>query len=679
MSILDNLEKSAKPIFEKKFSLFVFLMIALKIVVSGFFSSGFNDELFYPFFANFLENGNSPWDDFTASGGRADAFPYHPLMFYIFLPFYYIGSLFKVQYLTNALFKIPLVAADAFLFYSICKVLGSKRVSILIIYFFSPIVFYASFLHGQLDLVPTAFLFISVYMLSKRNSFWAAVFFGFALSCKLHVVAALPLFLIYIWRNHSLSKLLFFGFIVSCIYLLFTGLYFFDQGFRSMVLFNEKQAIFYDTSFPVGKNHILFPVLAVLVVYFRFVTYKKINNDLFVTYLAILFSIFVMLVQPSPAWYLWALPFICVFYLKVVDTNRSLILLYGFFSILYTVHFLFFHQSTVADLKFLGNSISFAKSAKASDFSFTLLFTTLFLTLYVFYKFGVRSNRVYKVNERLIIGIGGDSGTGKSTLMNDLKALFPYSLLEIEGDADHKWERGDANWKEITHLNPKANWLYRQADSIYNLKHGKKILRSDYDHNTGKFTDPRLIRSKDFIALSGLHPFYLPKMRKLIDFKIFMAPEEKLRQEWKIERDMKKRGYSRQKILNQIKSRLKDARKYIHPQSDHSDMVVSLQKGKKNLELTITLDSKFHIEDALDNLNSVGVEVEWDFLSDLRRQQIRFNSEPDINLFRQALKYTIPNHDELIQAESKWADGYRGVVQFFSLVCLSQMLQGEID
>ena len=52
----------------------------------------------------------------------------------------------------------------------------------------------------------------------------------------------------------------------------------------------------------------------------------------------------------------------------------------------------------------------------------------------------------------------------------------------------------------------------------------------------------------------------------MIDFKIYIDTDESLRRHWKILRDTKKRGYSTQKILEQIEARMVDAVKYIYPQ-----------------------------------------------------------------------------------------------------------------
>ncbi len=71
-----------------------------------------------------------------------------------------------------------------------------------------------------------------------------------------------------------------------------------------------------------------------------------------------------------------------------------------------------------------------------------------------------------------MIGIAGDSGAGKTRLLEKIEHLFGTGkdILFLEGDGDHRWERGDENWEQYTALDPQANYLYRQAENIKNLR-----------------------------------------------------------------------------------------------------------------------------------------------------------------------------------------------------------------
>ncbi len=152
-----------------------------------------------------------------------------------------------------------------------------------------------------------------------------------------------------------------------------------------------------------------------------------------------------------------------------------------------------------------------------------------------------------------IISISGDSGSGKTTLLKVLnKLLGENNTLKLETDRYHKWERGDENYKKYTHLNPYANNLEKMSNDVFDLKIGNNIYAVDYDHTTGKFTQVEKIESSQCVILCGLHTLYIDKINDIIDLKIFMDTDRELIKKWKINRDMKERNHSLEKILKQI-------------------------------------------------------------------------------------------------------------------------------
>jgi uridine kinase len=168
--------------------------------------------------------------------------------------------------------------------------------------------------------------------------------------------------------------------------------------------------------------------------------------------------------------------------------------------------------------------------------------------------------------------ICGDSGSGKSTLSNMLKKYFSNSFT-LECDRYHKWERGDEKWNNMTHLNPNANFITKMSKDIFDLKLGKTIYQADYDHVTGKFTDKKQIKSSNNIIVCGLHSLYSDSC--LYNLKIYMDTDEQLRCFWKIKRDTLIRGHSRENVINQIKKREADYKKYIQPQKVNADLIIN--------------------------------------------------------------------------------------------------------
>ena len=182
-----------------------------------------------------------------------------------------------------------------------------------------------------------------------------------------------------------------------------------------------------------------------------------------------------------------------------------------------------------------------------------------------------------------VFAIAGDSGSGKTTLGNLLKKYFSSSFL-LECDRYHKWERGDENWKKFTHLNPESNYLTKMNEDIFDLKIGNTIYQVDYDHKSGKFTEPEKIDCSDNIIMCGLHSLYSSN-NEVYNIKIFVDTDDVLKHTWKIKRDMVKRGYTKEEVLRQIELRKKDYYEFVYPQRNISDIVVNFFTDSKEINL----------------------------------------------------------------------------------------------
>ena len=200
------------------------------------------------------------------------------------------------------------------------------------------------------------------------------------------------------------------------------------------------------------------------------------------------------------------------------------------------------------------------------------------------------------------IAITGDSGSGKTTVSNILKELFNNTFV-LECDRYHKWERGDENWRKYTHLNPDANYLTKMQQDVFDLKIGNSVFQIDYDHSSGKFTDKKLIESAENIIVCGLHSLYLTET--IINIKIYIDTDDNLRIPWKIKRDVQKRGYSIEHIIDQIKSRDEDFKHYIYPQKNNADIIINLYTDR------IFDISDFVIDRELNVYFMVGIRVNY--------------------------------------------------------------------
>ncbi len=670
------------------------IVAAIKIILMVLFSSGYMDQLFVPFISHYLGHFDNAWDYFYQTTSRHDQFPYQPLMLYVLalfcLPLNLLG--WNNAMFVNLFIKLPTLLSDIVITCLLIKMFPTRIKKVFWYYFCSPIILYACYMHSQLDLIPTAMLFAAAYYLRQQHSIKAALLTGLALATKTHVAAAVPLFAIYLYKNQKPVATVIFTVCVVLTVLFWVYPFLDSPGFQALVIHNPKQKQIFESSVSIGTMQIFLPVIAVLLTYSRFAVYPKINKDLFDAFMTIVFALFVLLIVPAPGWYVWIAPFLSLFMIKYSSRDNRIVPACFALNAWYLIYFLFFHRFDYVDLLFCNQPLTFKIiDNHLISVAFTFLEVALLANIVLCYRIGVRSNSNYKRDKALVIGIGGDSGAGKSTLLRDLKALLNESMVELEGDADHKWARGDENWNSRTHLDPKANYLHNQADAIFNLKRGRPVERADYDHSIGAFTNARMIKPKDFVVISGLHTFYLPKSRKAIDLKIFMDPESSLKMHWKLARDQAERGYTEQQAEVQVDRRKTDGDKFIAPQREFADLCIRYytmgthessdpeSKTEPKLGLKISLSSSIQLDSLVQELMKTGLLSDWDYNENLSKQDLVLTEPVPEELLESFAHDMIPSLDELIVAPIKWQSGFRGFVQLIILLVLNDLMKEKED
>src|SRR6202035_1581013 len=73
--------------------------------------------------------------------------------------------------------------------------------------------------------------------------------------------------------------------------------------------------------------------------------------------------------------------------------------------------------------------------------------------------------------------------------------------------------------------------------------------------------------------------FHTAAMRDTYDVRVYLAPPEELRRQWKVQRDCSRRGYTTDDVLAELDRREGDAEVYIRPQQRYADIVVSFTPG----------------------------------------------------------------------------------------------------
>lgn len=702
MQKLDSLDLEKN--YHKYIKMAVIMIVVFKLLLMGLFSSDYQDLMFIPFVKCFLQ-GENPYQ-YYYDHHLLSSFPYPPVMLFLEC----IGGVFVtfVQgipvFWQNLVFKLPILLMDLLGLYYLMRISMSKRKYILVLYFLSPIVLYASYMHGQLDIIPTVFLVGAIYYLTMpgaaagritANDWKFMIFLTLSLASKFHIVAAFPLFFLYIYKKKGRSRAI----IMTGLPILLTAavvLPFWGSGFANMVLFNKEQTAIGDVFIEYGNDHLLLSVLILLFIYFQAFRINQMNRDLLISMTGLLFSVFLIFVPAMPAWFIWIVPFFMLYLAGLSENRGKMVFVYGIFNLLYLIYYLFFHVTEFTDLLILGKAPKHLKyvNPEMRNVVFTLMIGVFLILVISMYQYGVNSNSYYRRRNRpFTIGIAGDSGAGKSRLLVMLGELLSREhMLNIEGDGDHKWERGDANWNEMTHLNPRANYLYRQAEDLRVLRGNNTVKRADYDHNTGTFTNKKKVMPKPYIVMCGLHSLYLPQMRQVLDMKIYLDTDETLRSYWKLNRDQGDRGHNKEAVMAQIEKRRKDAEKYIHPQKQYADLIIryfdaQLAENPDKIDSTyeaalsveFLMDVSINAEPMLALMQEHGVRSSL-FYDDLLHQRIILEGN-DVNangdVWSEIAYTAIPQIEDLTGGNITWEDGINGAVQLMLLVVIGEIMKRE--
>lgn len=675
--------------------------LLLKCVFASLFASAYLSDLFSPFIHSAIHHSFwSVYTDFYRI--KANAFPYPPVMLYILTASRLLGNLLgssinSLVFVDLFLIRFPLLMGDIIIMLILIKWVHNIRLVILW-YWLNPIIFYITYVHGQLDVLPTAFLCISLYFLFSDRFYFFVVFMALACATKFHIIMAVPLLCIYLMRIKKYERsILFKGSLLFVVLMVLLNLPFLLQSeYIDMVYRNPEQNKILGSFYNIFEGYrIIFVPASYLMVAYLMLDFRFIHKDVLLIFLALGFGTITFFIVPSQGWYLWNMPFFIYFAIRASAHERYL------FILLNLSYFLFFLLIPQSDLPLVAQFVNPAARTKLNlyhylqrygidtatllQLSFTLLQTTLFLFCISLFRLGVLQIRRYKIyHHPYLIGICGDSGTGKSMLADRITAIMgSRNTLNLRGDDMHRWERGHDKWEEMTHLNPQANWLHRDLADLIKLKAGKSIRRRTYSHTTGKFSEYINMSAEKVIIYEGLHSFYLREVSNIYDLKIYMKPSEQLRRYWKIQRDVNQRGHSEKTVLEDIEKRIPDAVSHILDQQKDADIVLSIIEGLQPsvimgaphpFALEVTCSNYVYFEELIEKLKTLTTVLVFHEIDRIRQRMVIEGEVSSVQISDVADSLQL-NVEDLIGNKPVWSDNFFGIMQLFVLYFMFNQLK----
>jgi len=179
----------------------------------------------------------------------------------------------------------------------------------------------------------------------------------------------------------------------------------------------------------------------------------------------------------------------------------------------------------------------------------------------------------------LIIGIAGGTGSGKTTVVDQIVAELPVDEVCVISQDSYYHDTSHLSFDERTRINfdhPKAIDFDLLVSHLRELRNGNSFEQPVYsfvEHNrTGETitTFPKKV-----IIVEGILILSHPDIREMFDIKIFVHADSDERLIRRLKRDIATRGRDLEEVLNRYQTTLKPMhQQFIEPTKEFADIII---------------------------------------------------------------------------------------------------------
>lgn len=181
--------------------------------------------------------------------------------------------------------------------------------------------------------------------------------------------------------------------------------------------------------------------------------------------------------------------------------------------------------------------------------------------------------------DRLVIGIAGGSGSGKTTVAQEiLQRVGPDRIAFLQHDSYYKdlsglppTQRAQINFDHPNSL--ETNLLIRH---IASLRSGTAVEVPIYDFTTDRCTEHTFtVQPQRVIIVEGILIFTEVALRGMFDVKIFVDTDPDLRFIRRLERDLAERGRTTESVIKQYLSTVRPMHlEFVEPSKRYADIII---------------------------------------------------------------------------------------------------------
>lgn len=191
------------------------------------------------------------------------------------------------------------------------------------------------------------------------------------------------------------------------------------------------------------------------------------------------------------------------------------------------------------------------------------------------------------------LGVAGGTGSGKTTVAQAiLRSVGPGRIASLAQDSYYK----DLEWSSDEELlrhnfdHPEAVDTDLLVNHLLALKAGQEVEVPIYDFVAHVRTERReRVESRPVILLEGILLLAEPRIRELLDFKIYVDTDADVRLIRRLRRDMNERGRSLEDILRQYVTTVRPMhQEFVEPSKRWADIIVP-EGGQNRVALEMVI------------------------------------------------------------------------------------------
>lgn len=194
--------------------------------------------------------------------------------------------------------------------------------------------------------------------------------------------------------------------------------------------------------------------------------------------------------------------------------------------------------------------------------------------------------------ESLIIGIAGGSGSGKSTFTSRIKKRFGDDVVVLYHDNYYRRQDGIPFEQRVTvnYDHPDSLETELLVEHLKLLRQGKAIDCPVYDYSQHNRSDKILhITPSPVILVEGILLLADPRVRELLDIKVYVEADADERILRRISRDVEERGRDLNGIIKQYLNTVKPMHYlYVEPTRSKADIVINSGKNDVAFDLFVS-------------------------------------------------------------------------------------------